>query len=146
MGAVSAGAVLYTRLNGQLRFLLVLEHGGHIGFPKGHLEAGETEEQAALREIWEESGVRALLRPGFRQVLSYPIGDFIKSNAYFVGYFEGQVPRLRASEVDGVLLVPFERAMELLTFGDSRELLRNAADWISRHPEAGSKKAAPEPT
>ncbi len=135
MQAVSAGAILYTRQDGQVRFLLVLEHMGHIGFPKGHLEAGETEEQAALREILEECGIHATLRTGFRQVLSYPTGDFIKTNAYFVGYFTDQIPQLMYSEVDGVFLVSPERAMELLTFENSKELLRNAAKWIRDNPE-----------
>src|SRR3989344_8017208 len=41
--------------------VLVTQHSKHKGwdFPKGHLEVGETSEQAALREVEEETGVKA---------------------------------------------------------------------------------------
>ena len=41
--------------------VLVIQHSKHKGwdFPKGHLEAGESSEQAALREVMEETGIRA---------------------------------------------------------------------------------------
>ena len=135
MKEVSAGAVLYTRQHGKLYFLLVMEHKGHIGFPKGHLETGETEEQAALREIWEESGIRATLRTGFRHVMSYPVRGNPKDTIYFVSYFQDQIPQLRASEVAGVMLVSYEKALKLLTYQNSRELLRNAVQWIEENPE-----------
>ena len=39
--------------------LLVRYRSGHWAFPKGHLEAGETSQQAAVREVQEEGGVLA---------------------------------------------------------------------------------------
>ncbi|GAA3994185.1 NUDIX hydrolase [Deinococcus rubellus] len=39
--------------------LMVRYRSGTWAFPKGHLEAGETSQQAAIREVQEETGVRA---------------------------------------------------------------------------------------
>src|SRR3990167_10519187 len=41
--------------------VLVTQHSKHKGwdFPKGHLEIGESSEDAALREVKEETGVKA---------------------------------------------------------------------------------------
>ena len=64
---VSCGAVVYTRRNGQLLFLLIQSLKGIWGFPKGHMEAGETETQTALREVLEETGVQVRLMPEFRE-------------------------------------------------------------------------------
>lgn len=40
------------------RFLLIQQKSINWGFPRGHIEAGESEEQTALRELREETGVR----------------------------------------------------------------------------------------
>lgn len=69
----SAGAVLFLRRGETLQYVLVQSRTGEWGFPKGHLEAGETEYQAALREIFEETGARAALLPGFREESVYPL-------------------------------------------------------------------------
>ncbi len=53
----SAGGVV---LNAEGRVLLVSQHGTSWSLPKGHLEAGETPLEAALREIREETGVTRL--------------------------------------------------------------------------------------
>lgn len=42
--------------------LLVRYQSGSWAFPKGHLEDGETSQQAAIREVYEETGVRATVR------------------------------------------------------------------------------------
>ena len=63
----SCGAVVFTSIGGQRLYVLAQALGGHYDFPKRHLERGETEEQTALREIWEEVGIRPLLYPEFRE-------------------------------------------------------------------------------
>ena len=57
MSKKSAGGVVMNSTN---EIILVQQETGNWSFPKGHLEAGETEEQASLREIQEEAGITEL--------------------------------------------------------------------------------------
>ena len=54
MSEISAGAIVYTKQNDQIRYLLIQDFHDNYGFPKGHLEKDETLAQAAVREIREE--------------------------------------------------------------------------------------------
>jgi 8-oxo-dGTP pyrophosphatase MutT (NUDIX family) len=54
----AAGGVVYRLIEGAPRILLIRDRYGRWTLPKGHLDPGETNEQAALREIAEETGVR----------------------------------------------------------------------------------------
>ena len=64
----SCGAVVFTRKDdGEIRYVLVKQRSGRYCFPKGHVEGAETEHQTALREIWEETGIRPQILPGFRE-------------------------------------------------------------------------------
>lgn len=57
---VSAGAAVFRVKNGRRLFLLLHYPSGHFDFPKGHVEAGETEEEALRRETEEETGITDL--------------------------------------------------------------------------------------
>ena len=50
MFEVSAGAIIYTTINEERQYLLIRDFHGNYGSPKGHLEEGETREEAALRD------------------------------------------------------------------------------------------------
>jgi bis(5'-nucleosidyl)-tetraphosphatase len=68
MKKTKACGVLVFRRQPQLSFLL-MKHPHRYDLPKGHIEEGETEEQCALREMWEETGISfhsVRLQPGFR--------------------------------------------------------------------------------
>ena len=55
----SCGAICYTREEGAPRVLVICHrYGGHWAFPKGHVEAGESEEETAMREVREETGAQ----------------------------------------------------------------------------------------
>lgn len=54
---ISAGGVVFRREAGELQIQLITDRYGKMSFAKGKQEAGETVEQTALREIWEETGV-----------------------------------------------------------------------------------------
>lgn len=88
--------------------------------PKGKLEPGETWEDAALREVWEETNMRCEL------------GAFLGSSHYTVG---GKPKEVRwwemttrdepgpSNEVDAVRWASFDDARELLSYPHERELL-----------------------
>ena len=86
----SCGVIPF-RLNGGEREYLVLLQRNHCwSFPKGHMEAGETEEQTALRELLEETGLRAKLVPGQKAVLEYDIPPYTRKQVVlFLGEVEG---------------------------------------------------------
>ena len=48
---VSGGAVVFTRQKDEILYVIIQSIEGYYGFPKGHIEKNETEEEAALREI-----------------------------------------------------------------------------------------------
>lgn len=73
--------------------LIVKSSEGYYGFPKGHMEANETEEQAALREIYEETGLKVKIIPGFKTSDEHTIPQkegVMKKVIYFVAEYDNQ--------------------------------------------------------
>ncbi|MBQ8201415.1 MAG: NUDIX domain-containing protein [Clostridia bacterium] len=127
MGMIhSAGAVLYTVENGERRYVLVREKNGSYGLPKGHVEPGETLAETALREVREETGVHAVLHTSEPAMVDeYPVaGGDVKRVSWFVAHYDGQTPDADTTQVLGVLVLPIEAALRTLTYGSTREILR----------------------
>ncbi len=53
----SSGGVVARRVEGSIHLLLIRDPYGRWGLPKGHIEDSETAEEAALREVTEETGL-----------------------------------------------------------------------------------------
>ena len=121
----SCGAVVFTRINGEIRYVLAQAAGGHFGFPKGHVEAGETEAETALREIFEEVHLRPTLLDGFRETSEYyiPAVDVQKQVVFFLGEYSGQEIRPQPEELQSAPLVTYEEAMQLLQHQENRRIL-----------------------
>ena len=128
----SSGAVLYGVQNGEPRFVLV--RAAHYGFPKGHVERGESDEQAALREIREETGVNARLDTGFRREITYLLPgrkNVRKKVVLFIAkYDDGEVPHA-CSEIKGIAVETFDNAMRLLPHDSLRNVLKDARDYLT---------------
>ncbi|MFC1616356.1 bis(5'-nucleosyl)-tetraphosphatase, partial [Patescibacteria group bacterium] len=69
----SCGVVLFRENDGQREYLILHYPSGHWDFPKGHVESiDKTEEETALRELEEESGIKSVeLIDGFRERITY---------------------------------------------------------------------------
>ena len=130
----SCGAVVFTREGGEIKYLVIKSLTGIYGFPKGHVEQGETEEETALREVLEETGILVSLLSGFRVDEEYPLPqkeDTIKQVVYFLGEYCDQEPRYQASELSDAVLVDYETAMSLFQFDSSRRILTEADKFLA---------------
>jgi bis(5'-nucleosidyl)-tetraphosphatase len=127
----SSGAVLYCQRGGERLYVLVTELSGNTGLPKGHVEAGETEEMTALREIHEETGIQAVIQPGFGGEIVYPQGRrMFKHFTYFLAYFSPEQEPRSGTDVIAHLL-PYDQALRKLSFADVRSILREAELFLN---------------
>ena len=100
-------------------------------FPKGHVEAGESEEETAMREVREETGAQVRVRPGYREVTTYsPAKGVTKDVVFFVAEITGGTLRAQPEEVRAVCLLPLEEAQRRLTYAADKELLEKAKNMI----------------
>ena len=134
----SAGAVVYTRQAEGLRFVIAQHLDGHHGFPKGHIEGGESEADAALREIREEVGLTPRLIPGFRRVEFYALPgkpNTYKQVVYFLAEFENQTPVPQQTELKAAALLSLPEALAVLEHDSARRILREAYEHLTRNRE-----------
>ena len=73
--AFSAGVLVYSYGNGERRFLFLEREEGWLDLPKGHIEKGEGSKEAAVRETFEETGLKVDIDPYFRDVRSWWFAD-----------------------------------------------------------------------
>ena len=129
----SCGAVVFTRREDEIKYVMVRSLKGFWGFPKGHTEGDETEEETALREVKEETGLDVRLLKGFRMSHEYPLHnhkDVMKTVVYFIGEYRDQTPCAQESELTAVALMDYEEAMSALAFERGREVLRAANEQV----------------
>ena len=149
----SAGAIIYRKEDGVNHYLLLhyapSEKGkrGQWGFAKGHVEKGETEEQTARREIFEETGIKDLkIIPGFKESEKYFFrqvyglqGEARKKAPWvfkLVIFFlaETKTKEIKISDEHiGFIWLPIEDAIKKTTFKNSKKLLNVANDFFLKN-------------
>lgn len=117
-------------------------HRADWSLPKGKLAAGERHDVAAVRETFEETGVRCALGPALGQ-RRYPVEGALKRVRYWRATVVGSEPREPDAEVDEVRWLRRKAARALLTYPDDRALVDDALALpdtaptiVLRHAEA----------
>lgn len=88
-------------------------------FPKGHIESGETPRQAALREVLEETGYKAVIvRPMIRVKYAFTFqGNYIKKMVqWYLMKKLGRIGKHDASEIISIRWVSLHKARELVQY------------------------------
>lgn len=126
----SAGIIIYKKENDTILYLLLKYIGGHWDFPKGKMEPGETKQQAALRELKEETNLSAQIDDNFEETIQYIFMYNREKTTKTVYFFTGQAlttdVKLSHEHTDYAWL-PYQNALEQLTYDNAKEIL-NLAD------------------
>ena len=129
----SCGAVVFTRLNNEIHYVIIRQTNGDWGFPKGHMELNETEYETAIRELKEETNVEVQVIDGFRRQIEYKFpnkANVMKQSVYFLGKCTAVDVVCQETEVSEALFVPIEVALELLSFEDTKNILKEADIYL----------------
>lgn len=124
----AAGGILWKETSSGRKLAIIhRERYDDWSLPKGRRDSGESWQETALREVWEETGCRATL------------GAFIGSTSYVInGYTTPKVVLFwhmtvqknckfqPNEEVDRIKWVSPKKALKLLTYKDERTILRKA--------------------
>ena len=109
------------------KILVIQQAEGHWGFPKGHVEAGETEVQTAIREIKEETNYDVEVNENFRYVETYSPKEGVEKDViFFVAKKVAGDMRPQEEEVQNILWLTYEETLERLTYENSKEILKKA--------------------
>ena len=141
----SAGGVVYRIEDGAPLFLLIRDSYANWGFPKGHLEPAERAEDAALREVREETGLAELELRGAIDTIDWYFrfrGKLIHKVCHFF-LMETAQPETAPQRAEGITAcrwVPYGEATEAVSYGNAREVLRHAYEMV-----AGARGPAPTP-
>ena len=129
----SCGFVVYKRVGNENYYLIIKSLNGDVGFPKGHMESGESELETAIRELKEETGVDVKVIQGFRRQIEYElrrVPDTIKQSVYFLGECTSDNIVCQEAEVAEASFLSYENSIKMLTFEETKNILKEAEAFL----------------
>ena len=130
----SCGAVVYRIINGEVRFLLIKNKRSlNWGFPKGHMERGESEHMTAYREVLEETGIHINFLPDFRVKSEYSIQNRIEKKVIiFLATTNDTRTIIQREEIEEYLWLGYDKALEALRFSNDKQILIKANEYLKK--------------
>ncbi len=131
----SAGGVVYRVDSGTPLFLLIRDSYRNWGFPKGHVEEGEQLEDAARREVAEETGLSDLSVRGSIDAIDWFFrfrGQLIHKVCHFY-LMETSLATTEPQRAEGITAcrwTPFDEADTLISYANARDVLRRAHEMV----------------
>ena len=133
----SAGVLVYRQPgHGKPTEFLLLDYGRHWDYPKGHVEPGEDDLTAALRELEEETGITDVTpADGFQHEMTYFFRGK-KDNAlvkktvvFFLGRTHAKDVKLSHEHEDFAFL-PYDEALKRVTYANAKAALKEAKQFL----------------
>lgn len=152
----SVGAIIYREEDGQRLYLILRYKAKHWEFVKGHIDAGETDEQTLRREAKEEASLEDLkIIPGFKEITKFIFKQYpekmseadrkasetgktiwvFKIVTFYLAKTNTENIKLSAEHQDYKWL-DYEQAIKQTTFKGSKEILRKAHEFLEKQKTA----------
>lgn len=116
---VSAGGIVFPSLD-DMEHVYIIKPSNNYGpwaFPKGRVDEGETMKQAAIREVWEETGIKAKVLPGNAYV-GKGEGSFSITHFFLMVKIGGHPQR--TDETERVELVTWDEAVRIFKMAGNK--------------------------
>ncbi len=128
----SCGAVIFYKTKQNTKILLVKNSNGRYwSFPKGHIEEGENEQQTAIREIKEETGLDVTLFDNFREISEYcPFGKIRKRVVFFLARAFTDNVKIQEEEIDSYVWVDLQQARKMCSYDNDLRIIEKAETAI----------------
>lgn len=132
----SAGAVIFSRADKKIEYLLLHYQAGHWDFPKGNIEKGEKLEETVKREVKEETGIEDIkFISGFKESIKYFYKlkgrNIFKIVTFFLAETETKKVKISWEHI-GYQWLSYQEAIAQLTFKNAKEILKKANHFLSK--------------
>ncbi|MBQ7240009.1 MAG: NUDIX domain-containing protein [Bacilli bacterium] len=113
------------------KVLLIKQNRGYVGFPKGHMEEGETEEETAIRETKEETNIDVKVYKEHKYYINYVINNHINKDViFFLAEPLSFDIQKQDSEIEKSMWVDKDLVCEYLSYDDTKEVFLEALNDI----------------
>lgn len=133
----SCGIVIFSEENNKRKYLLLHYLEGHWDFPKGHVEKNENEHETALRELFEETGIKNVtfiddFRERVEYSFSYKEKRISKEVFYFLAKLEHVNSIVISDEHTGFEWLSYSQAIKRITYQNTKCVLEKAEVYLSK--------------
>ena len=140
----SAGAIIFRKEEGKIYYLLLYYELRHWDFPKGHIEKEETIDEAARREIKEETGIEDIhFVKGFKEWFKYFYKKDEKNVMKILTLLLAETKQKKVKlsyEHIGFKWLVYEEALGQLTFDNAKQILRKANNFTLQRKFVNKKR------
>lgn len=125
---ISCGAIIIK----DKKVLIVRSKKDHYGFPKGHMEKGETEKETAIRETKEETNVDIEINESKKYTIYYASGENItKKVTYFLAKPKEPINLIKEEkEIKELFWQDIDKVEDLLTRENIKKIWRRVLSEI----------------
>jgi len=115
------------------KVLLVKHHQGHWGFPKGHVEENETEEETAIRETKEETNIDVEIDNSHRYTIYYEVKENVMKEAvYFIAKMKSGNLKRQESEIAVADWYDLNEAIDIITHDNLKNMYKQVLEDLKK--------------